>query len=80
MVIEQLRQIMERGEGVVCRRFAHEDALHFARILDILPMYDRRGALNYTVICADRAGCRYTVKPEWLYPIEGGGIIEKKQE
>ena len=74
MSFEELIGVRDRGEGVICRRFRNEEPLHFARVESITPERDKRGALSYTVTCRDKAGCRYTVKPEWLSPMpkEGG--------
>ena len=74
MSVEELIGVWERGEGVICRRFRNEEPLHFARVEAITPERDRRGELTFTVTCRDKAGCRYTVKPEWLSPMteEGG--------
>lgn len=74
MELNKLIDIMERGEGVVCQRFAHEPPLSFARVVAIVPGYDRRGEPDYTVVCEDRVGCQCTVSPGWLSPISGGVV------
>ena len=71
--LNELIEIMERGEGVVCQRFAHEYPLHFARIEAIIPRYDLRGEPDFTAICSDRAGSRCTVSVAWLRRIEKEG-------
>ena len=79
MSVEELIGVRDRGEGVICRRFRNEEPLHFARVEAITPERDKRGALSYTVTCRDKAGCRYTVKPEWLSPnTESGGENDAK--
>ena len=74
MSVEELIGVRDRGEGVICRRFRNEEPLHFARVEAITPERDKRGSLVYSVTCRDKAGCRYTVKSEWLSPMpkEGG--------
>lgn len=74
MELSKLIEIMERGEGVVCQRFAHEPPLRFARIVAIIPGYDRRGEPNYSVVCEDRVGCQCTVAPEWITSASGGEL------
>lgn len=76
MELNKLIGIMERGEGVICRRFAHESPLHFSRIAAIIPAYDKRGEPDFLVICENSVGCQCTVSAAWIspLPVEGGGV------
>ena len=74
MELNDLIGIMERGEGVICRRFAHEAPLRFARVVAIIPAYNGRGEPDFSVVCEDRVGCHCTVSASWLSPIAEGGV------
>ena len=64
--LDELMEIKKRGEGVICRRFAHEAPLAFARVVEFYPCADKHGNLDYSVVCEDRAGCRVHVYARWL--------------
>lgn len=66
MELQDLIEIRERGEPVVCQRFGHEAPLLFKRIEAIIPAYDKRGEPDYSAICRDSSGCQYTVAARWL--------------